>query len=353
MAGRVYCVIPTYRPVGGVVKVFDYARHLVDIGREPVIISDEPYREASPLFEIERFQMLIRAAGIEHRDDFGFGVETDDLVLFSWPLQYEAISLRLAPHVEHGRVVHLVQNTRHANPGFLDGYARRLLTRPMTRISTNDVVADAIRPFAHSDSIHAVVPIGHDVAYFGADRTGGIDPHRPLRVAYTTWKSRLGDRLASETAGRGDFVFRRIGHEAAWPDLRELYHWADVFVGTPLPEEGTYLPGLEAMASGAIVVMPDVGGNRTYASFGTTCLEAAFDDAGSYLDALHRVRAMDAAAIDEMRRAGRSAASAHALEGERRALAAVLDRIEQEVEPRRRHPASIEAVRQTRLGGWE
>jgi hypothetical protein len=250
-------------------------------------------------------------------------------------------------------VIHLVQNTRHANPAFLDGYARRLLARPMTRISTNEVVADAIGSFVHAGSIHAVVPIGHDVVYFEAHRTGGIDPHRPLRVAYTTWKSKLGDRLASETAGRGDFVFRRIGHEASWPDLRDLYLWADVFIGTPLAEEGSYLPGLEAMAAGAIVVMPDVGGNRTYASFGETCLEAAFEDAGSYLEALHRVRAMNSDAIDAMRTAGRAAAMTHALDDERDALAATLARIEREVEPRRRHPAVAEAERQTRLEGWE
>lgn len=40
----------------------------------------------------------------------------------------------------------------------------------------------------------------------------------------------------------------------------------------PLESEGFYLPGLEAMALGSLLVMPDCGGSREYARNGENCL---------------------------------------------------------------------------------
>ncbi len=353
MSGRVYCVIPDYRPVGGVIKVLDYARHMIDLGRQPVIVSGEPLRPESPLFDIARLRTLIPSNGVAHVLTTEFGVERTDMVLFSWPRQYGTIAARLAPDVPHARIIHLIQNVRHANPAFIGGLARRLLARPMTRISTNGFVAGAIRPYAHEDSIQAVAPIGHDLEFFHTTRSGGFDQQQPLRVAYTTWKSRLGDQLAAATAGGGAYAFRRLGHEVAWPDLRDLYRWADVFLGTPLAEEGSYLPALEAMAAGALVIMPDAVGNRTYARFGETCVEAQLDDPDSYLDALEQIRRWPPGEIEAMRSAAQAAAAGHSLDEERTAVREVLDQIEREAVPRHRHPAAAASLAAQVRDGWE
>ena len=39
MAGatRMYFMTPTFRPVGGVVKIMDYVNHAISLGYEPVI----------------------------------------------------------------------------------------------------------------------------------------------------------------------------------------------------------------------------------------------------------------------------------------------------------------------------
>jgi hypothetical protein len=353
VTGRLFVFSPTYRPVGGVVKLFDYARHALDLGIEPVFCVPEPVRSEAPLLQIERFRRLAPDAGVEHAGGYSVGIGPDDLAVFSWPPQYEVIAPRLDPGTPAERVIHLIQNVRHADPAFQAGHARRLLARPMARISTNAIVAAAIRPFVHPESIHEVVPIGHDVGFFEIERDSGIPADRPLQVAYTTWKSRLGDRLAAELAGTGTVMFRRIGHEAAWDELRDLYGWADVFLGTPIAQEGSYLPALEAMAAGALVVIPPAGGNLAYCRFGENCLEAAFEDDGSYLAAIDDIRSMSAQRVDSMRAAAAKTAAGHSLDAEREGFAAVIGRIESGARPRSRRPAVAAAAEQAFLLGWE
>jgi hypothetical protein len=353
VTGRLFVFSPTYRPVGGVVKLFDYARHGLDLGIEPVFCIPERARSDVPLLQIERFRPLGPDAGVEHVEGYSVGIGPGDLVVFSWPPQYEVIAPRLDRRTPAERVIHLIQNVRHADPGFQAGHARRLLARPMARISTNEIVAAAIRPYVHPDSIHEVVPIGHDVGFFRAERSSGIPTGRPLRVAYTTWKSRLGDRLAAALAGSGTTVFRRIGHEAGWDELRDLYAWSDVFLGTPIAQEGSYLPALEAMAAGAIVVVPPAGGNLAYCRFGENCLEAAFEDDDSYLAAIDEIRSMSAERIDRIRAAAAATAAAHDLDAERSGFSAVVARIEAEARPRPRRPVVAAAAEQAFRLGWE
>ena len=46
------------------------------------------------------------------------------------------------------------------------------------------------------------------------------------------------------------------------------------------------------MASGALVIIPDVGGNLAYCEFGVNCLRAAYEEEQSYVDALEQIVAM-------------------------------------------------------------
>ena len=111
-------------------KVFDYALHSLDHGLRPVICVPETYDVELPIFSIERYRPLMRQSGVRHVEGFEVGIEPPDLAFFSWPVQYEQIARRLDPATPHERVILIVQNVRHANPTFLDGYALRLLARP-------------------------------------------------------------------------------------------------------------------------------------------------------------------------------------------------------------------------------
>ena len=313
---RIFFLVPGFRPTGGVVKVFDYAAHARDLGYEPVICCHQPFRADLPVLRLERFASLTPEQGVRYLKGFGFEVAGPDRVFFSWPGHYDRVAGRLAPGAASDRVIHIVQNTRHGNPQWLEGLATRLLALPMARIMITHEVHRACLPHLNPASPTRVILEGHNWPYFSRERRGGLP--RPIKVAYTTWKSRAGLELEEALAGDARFAFRAIHGTVAWPELRDLYHWCDVFLGFPNPQEGFYLVGLEAMAAGALFVTPDVEGNRAYCRWGENCLPADFNSVASYRAALERLAAMGDAEVEAMRAAGYAVLPNHTLEAERR-----------------------------------
>jgi glycosyltransferase involved in cell wall biosynthesis len=137
----------------------------------------------------------------------------------------------------------------------------------------------------------------------------------------------VGDEVASLLAGSQHFEFRAIRNPVGWAELRELYHWSDIFLATPLVEEGFYMPGLEAMASGAVVISPDAGGNRAYCRFGENCIEVGLDDARGYVAALEGLRAAGAQQAERLRRNGYQTVGRHTLEHERERFGEFMERL--------------------------
>ena len=212
-------------------------------------------------------------------------------------------------------MIHLVQNTRHANPAFAAGYAIRLLGRPMARIMVAHEVMDACRPHLNTVSLtrrSSRRTIG--TSFSGAQR--GL-PAR-LSIGYTTWKSDVGLRVERAIGRR--HAFRSIRRRATWAEIRELMHWSDVFLCCPGPQEGFYLPGLEALAAGALVLTPDVGGNRAYCRFGENCVRVGYEDTEQYVAALNELQAWDPERVKTMREEGYRTLEHHRLERERAAF---------------------------------
>jgi len=322
---RIFFLVPGLRPTGGVVKVFDYAGHALDLGFEPVICAGKHFRPDLPLFRIPRFSRLTPAEGTRWVRAFDYTMAPGDLALFSWPAHHEIAAGRLPAGTPPERIIHLVQNTRHGNPEWLDGLAVRLLARPMARIMITGEVLEACRPYLSPAGPTRVIPEGHGWEYFSKERVGGLP--RPIKVGYTTWKSSAG--IAAEEALAGDtrFVFRSIRATAAWPELRDLYHWCDVFLGFPNPQEGFYLVGLEAMAAGALFVCPDVEGNRAYCRWEENCLQVGWDDVPSYLAALERLAGMSETEAAAQRAAGYAVLPRHSLAEERRLFGEFLEEL--------------------------
>ena len=322
---RIYFLTPTWRPVGGVVKIFDYVNHARSLGYEPVIACPEPYKPGLPLFEISRFSDISPQNGVRFTAPEKVSVGPYDLAFLSWPTHYEIVEPRMSRWTRHEQVIFIVQNVRWANPSFTNGYALRLLSRPMARIMTNDVVLEAVKTYLNPSSMTKVIQLGHDSGFFAKERAGGFGS--PIKVAYTTWKSDVGDRVASLLAGSSGFKFRAIRDPVSWNELQKLYHWADVFLATPLIEEGFYLPGLEAMAAGAVVISSDAGGNRAYCDFGNNCLPAEFNDAQSYVGVLKALKSESVENIDRLRRNGYETVKRHTLEHEQEHFADFLVRL--------------------------
>jgi len=320
---RIRILTPTFKPVGGVVKIFDYVLHAQALNLEPVLYCPESTHQSLPLFSIEHLSGLLDSVRFE--DQRALRVENGDLVLFSWPTDYELVAARAAGKISPKDVIHVVQNTRHGNPKWLRGYATRLLMRPLTRIMVAEQVRHACEQFLNKWSITTTIVEGHNWEYFALERDGNL--RHPIRVGYTTWKSDIGCRVESLLEGSSDYVFRHISHTVGWEELRDLYHWCDVFLAAPGPQEGFYLPGLEAMAAGTILITPDVEGNMQYCEFDSNCLGVEFDNPESYFDALGRVASMGSADVERLRKAARATLTEHSLERELNAFSGLLTEI--------------------------
>jgi len=321
---RLRVLTPTFRPVGGVVKIFDYALHAQTLGLEPIIYCPEPANQNLHLFQIEHLSALFESLRFE--DQRALRIEHGDLVLFSWPMEYDLVAARAAGNISPSQVIHLVQNTRHGNPLWLRGYASRLLTRPLSRIMVAEQVRQACEQFLNKRSLTTTIVEGHNWEYFALERSGEL--HHPIRVGYTTWKSDLGCRVESQLEGSSDFQFRHIADTVGWSELRDLYRWCDVFLATPGPQEGFYLPGLEAMAAGSIVLTPDAGGNMEYCHFDENCIGVELEQEDSYVDALVRLGEMSVDDVASLRRSAYSTLERHTLTSERESFSRFLAGVE-------------------------
>ena len=310
-----HVVFPLWGPVGGVIKIFDYLHHTVDIGFDRAVAWGPPL--PGPDAPI-RDHAAYRRALDDDRIRFGLlrdlELPRSAWVLFSEPSQHPDIERALPPGSERRRVIHLVQNTRHANPRWHLGFPYLLLHRPVTRLFVTEEVAAAVQPVANDRFPSTTIVEGHDWEFFSRD---AVDPTAgPLRVGYTTWKSPIGDEVAAALAGDDRFRFDAIRAPASWNELRELYHRSDVWLCAPGPEEGFYLPGIEAMAARCSVVSALVGGNRAYLEPGVNCLEAGFEDVAGHVAALEQLHA-DPGLRDRLRRGGRATIARHTLARER------------------------------------
>jgi len=212
-------------------------------------------------------------------------------------------------------VVNLIQHVRHAHAG---DPRRRFLPRPAVRICVSEEVADAIRSTREVNGPVVAIPNGIDLENIPAAATRDV----PVLIAglkNPPFAAALGERLraaglvvevVSDLRPRGEFL--------------ELLSRARVAVTLPTEDEGFFLPALEAMAAGAIVVCPDCVGNRGFCLDGVTCLRPSYTLEAVAEAALRAATLPPAAAADMLAAAG-AQARGHGLERERTAFLEILD----------------------------
>ncbi len=320
-----HIVFPLWAPVGGVIKILDYLHHTLDIGFGKAVAWGPPL--PGPEAAIRHHAAWVRAhedPRIEFRLLKDLELPESAWVLFSEPSQHPDIEVALPSGSDPARVIHLVQNTRHANPNWHLGFPYLLLHRPITRIHVTHEVADAVAPVVNTHLPSWTIVEGHGWEYFSATH----DPERvgPLRVGYTTWKSDLGDRVRDCFQGDDRVTFDALRGPATWEDIRALYHRCDVWLSAPGPEEGFYLPGLEAMAADLVVVSALVGGNRAYLRANENCLAPEFEDAQDHADAIHSLLD-DGDLAATLRRGSKDTLALHTLERERDEFAVVVNEL--------------------------
>lgn len=232
-------------------------------------------------------------------------------VLFLAGLDWEAV-----PDPAPAPVINLIQGVRHGDPG---DPRRPFLARPAVRICVSDEVAAAIQSTGIVNGPVHVIPNGIDL---GDVPPAG--PHRDVPVVIAGMKNpplarALQDRLRLagipaeclvEPLPRSEFL-RRLGRSA-------------VAVTIPVEREGFFLPALEAMAVGAVVVCPDCVGNRGFCRDGETAFRPAYG-LEEMLEATVAAVRQPARAAEAMRQAAAAEVRLHGLERERLAFLRILD----------------------------
>lgn len=152
-------------------------------------------------------------------------------------------------------ILNLIQHVRHAGEWSIQS---RYLPRKAIRICVSQEVADAVQA-AGSAGRTVVIPNGVDVPIMSEE--GG---QRDIDLMIAGLKQpEMARQLAERLQHPGRSVVTLLD---ALPREEFLDHVARANVTTFLPniEEGFYLPGLEGMALGTLVVCPDSVGNRAY-----------------------------------------------------------------------------------------
>jgi hypothetical protein len=218
-------------------------------------------------------------------------------------------------------VVNLLQHVRHADP---TSNRFEFLSRKAIRICVSEEVAEALRGTGLIRGPLIVIPNGLDLDSMPL-------PHgstRDIEVLIVALKQPvLGEALERRLRQPG----RRI--EVLWERLSrseflDRIQQARTTVFLPNETEGFYLPALEGMALGTLVVCPDCVGNRSFCLPDHNAFRPDYE-----LDELARVtESALALPTDEAQRIlanARQTAEEHSLLGERQAFLHVLHNIDQ------------------------
>jgi glycosyltransferase involved in cell wall biosynthesis len=132
----------------------------------------------------------------------------------------------------------------------------------------------------------------------------------------------LAARAAQRLAAPGRSVEVLTEHVSR-DDFLDSMRRARVTLFLPNEEEGFYLPALEGMALGTIVVCPDCVGNRSFCLPGVNAFRPAFRFDDLVLDA-ERALTLEASAAETLRSGGIETARSHSLDAERKRFHQVL-----------------------------
>ena len=221
--------------------------------------------------------------------------------------------------------INLIQNFLHARQ---DTERYRFLAYRAIRICVSQEVNDAISATGRVNGPIITIPNGTDVTPVKPERDLAVFMARPRPVTIVGYK-----RPELALALSRSLNEKQIAHPPATEKI-ERRRFIDrlvesrIAVCLPHPEEGFYLPALEAMSAGCIVVTLDCTGNRGFCRHEENCFiaESCID---SLLDMVNRALSMSACDYEKMTLAARNTITEHSLDTERKRFQAVLANVDQ------------------------
>jgi glycosyltransferase involved in cell wall biosynthesis len=220
-------------------------------------------------------------------------------------------------------IINLIQAVWHACPN--DPLNRhRFLPHKAIRICVSPQVEQAIARTGRVRGPVFTIPDGLDLDAVAAMADA---PTRDIDVLVGANKvPDLGHRVADRLRREGRTV-ELVDERVPRRDLVRLMSRARVSVLVPRPKEGFYLPALEGMAAGTVVVCPDCIGNRSFCLPGENCFRPEYDEDAIVASAETALR--EEPGLDELRGRALATAQAHDIAGERTAFLDILDGVEE------------------------
>jgi len=230
--------------------------------------------------------------------------------LFLAGMDWAQVPMGLESHIP---TINLLQGLAHADPAD-PRYA--FLSRPAIRLCVSAEVAQAVQATGRANGPIHTIPAGLDLSAIpqGVAKTqaifiGGLkDPALAQSIAAILREQGVEPQVQIDPLPRRDYL-------AAMASAR-------IAIPLPLPQEGFFLPALEAMAAGCATICPDAQGNRAFCRHGQTCLMPERTPTAIASAALTLLE--HPALADTLIRHGQAEAQSRSLSAEREAYFAIL-----------------------------
>lgn len=214
-------------------------------------------------------------------------------------------------------VINFIQGLSHADPKDIKF---NFLREKAIRICVSQQVADAIQATGQVNGPVFVIPNGIDLSSLPQvldDAKKNIDL---LIVAIK--KPQLGLELEQQLRNKYA-VIKTISNLIPRNDFLNLLNRAKLVLCLPHVQEGFYLPALEAMALGAIVICPDCIGNRSFCLDQQTCLLPNYETT-DILQAVDKANALTEQQRQMIIKNAKQQIQMHSLEHEARQFLAIM-----------------------------
>lgn len=219
-------------------------------------------------------------------------------------------------------VINLIQGLSHAEP---EDSKYAFLSEPAIRICVSEQVSEAIQATGQVNGPVFTIPNGIDLA--SLPKPLSINEKDLDLLIVANKKPVLG--LALEQTLTGSYNKIHTIHQLTPRfEFLQLLNRAKTVVCLPHLAEGFYLPALEAMALGALVICPDCRGNRSFCIDQQTCLRPEYETS-AILAAIQQAKSFN----EQHRRAlltrAKQQVAQHSLEQEAKQFLAIMRDIPQ------------------------
>jgi glycosyltransferase involved in cell wall biosynthesis len=241
MTKKVLFVRHFTRLFGGHIRHWHYWQHVKKArGFEPVLLfkgsfnrSDNPWYKEKRITELDWSKIDIVLLG---------GV--------SWNM--------VSPIPPHIPIINLIQGTQHTRPP-----RSKFLSQRAVRICMSTQIKNIVKSRANGPIFTVNPSVGTAIVRGG---------ERDIPVLVIGHKRKPLVRKIGLAIPKAKVLTKFIPRQ----DLFKLMQRSQIVVGLPKRREGFYLPALEAMCSGALVICPDCVGNRELCTHDYNCLQPIY-----------------------------------------------------------------------------